>query len=111
MVDPENAAIAVGLKILGPDVTVDAPVLEHFVRGIFFAGTGVLVVAAALSAPGRRLICIARWFTTWICIPSGWWRTGLTGTCGIRFIWGTYCSPLDWDHWLAGADFLSWSLG
>lgn len=49
-VDPENAAIALGLKILGPGVTADAPVLEHFVRGIFFAGTGVLVVAALVRS-------------------------------------------------------------
>lgn len=49
-VDPTNAAIALGLKILGPGTTTESPQLEHFVRGIFFAGAALLVIAALIRS-------------------------------------------------------------
>jgi protein-S-isoprenylcysteine O-methyltransferase Ste14 len=49
-VDHGNAAIEVGLKILGPGVNTASPQLEHFVRGVLLAGTAVLVVAALIRS-------------------------------------------------------------
>jgi len=49
-VDHTNAAIALGLRILGPGANPDSPELARIVTGIFLAGTAVLVLAALVRS-------------------------------------------------------------